>query len=203
MHLFVKSQIVRGVDFYLPVAKKQIYPLIWTFLWKVLIHSTITNITAINTHPLSIYAHFTFASTDNIVIYFTVCSTGNLGNLEKYLSCIRGRLLNRTIRTLHSENISGKYIYIYYLSEDLCATSMYINWCMHKKYSWNMRANANYLFPFASLLRASLEMTWPQTRRTGGFESLLCCLNIGHANMEWYLHSWPRSISTCNTTYGF
>lgn len=58
-----------------------------------------------------------------------------------------------------------------------------------------------HLLPLLSLLRASREITCPQIRRMGGFESVLCCLSIGQANMEWYRLSWPRSISICNKTW--
>lgn len=55
-----------------------------------------------------------------------------------------------------------------------------------------------YLLLFESLPRASREITWPQINLIGGFTSVLCCRKIGQANIEWYLYSLPKSISTYN-----
>lgn len=55
-----------------------------------------------------------------------------------------------------------------------------------------------YLLLFESLPRASREITWPQINLIGGFTSVLCCRRIGQANIEWYLYSLPKSISTYN-----
>ncbi|KAG7241858.1 hypothetical protein INR49_024828 [Caranx melampygus] len=43
-----------------------------------------------------------------------------------------------------------------------------------------------------SLLRASLEMTWPQMSFMGGLLSEVCCRRMGQANTEWYQHFFPR-----------
>lgn len=55
-----------------------------------------------------------------------------------------------------------------------------------------------YFPAFVSLLRASLEMTWPQMSFMGGLLSEVCCLRMGQANTEWYQHFFPRSISICS-----
>lgn len=52
-----------------------------------------------------------------------------------------------------------------------------------------------YFPALVSLLRASLEMTWPQISFMGGLLSEVCCRRIGQANTEWYQHFFPRSIS--------
>jgi len=61
---------------------------------------------------------------------------------------------------------------------------------------WSMWGSSGAHFePLVSFCSASREMTWPQTRRTGGLVSVLCWRRIGHANIEWNRHSGPRSIS--------
>lgn len=63
----------------------------------------------------------------------------------------------------------------------------------------HMAATSLTHFPaFVSLLRASLEMTWPQMSFIGGLLSEVCCLRMGQANTEWYQHFFPRSISICS-----
>lgn len=57
---------------------------------------------------------------------------------------------------------------------------------------------STYFPALVSLLRASLEMTWPQMSFIGGLLSEVCCLRIGQANTEWYQHFFPRSISICS-----
>lgn len=57
---------------------------------------------------------------------------------------------------------------------------------------------STYFPAFVSLLRASLEMTWPQMSFMGGLLSEVCCLRMGQANTEWYQHFFPRSISICS-----
>lgn len=62
--------------------------------------------------------------------------------------------------------------------------------------SWAV--SSTYFPALVSLLRASLEMTWPQMSFIGGLLSEVCCLRIGQANTEWYQHFFPRSISICS-----
>lgn len=61
--------------------------------------------------------------------------------------------------------------------------------------SMNRAVLPTYFPALVSLLRASLEMTWPQMSFMGGLLSEVCCLRIGQANTEWYQHFFPRSIS--------
>ncbi len=61
--------------------------------------------------------------------------------------------------------------------------------------SINLVALLTYFPALVSLLRASLEMTWPQMSFMGGLLSEVCCLRIGQANTEWYQHFFPKSIS--------
>jgi len=69
-------------------------------------------------------------------------------------------------------------------------------WCSAA--GWSMFGNSGAHFvPLVSLLRASREITWPHTSRTGGLFSELCWRRIGQANTEWKWQSEPRSISIC------
>lgn len=52
-----------------------------------------------------------------------------------------------------------------------------------------------YLLEDPSLFKASFDITCPQMSFIGGLVSELCCLRIGHANVEWYLFSESKSIS--------
>lgn len=65
----------------------------------------------------------------------------------------------------------------------------------HCTYQSNQAVLLTYFPALVSLLRASLEMTWPQMSFMGGLLSEVCCLRIGQANTEWYQHFFPRSIS--------
>lgn len=71
---------------------------------------------------------------------------------------------------------------------------------MHISVSWAVLLT--YFPALVSLLRASLEMTWPQISFMGGLLSDVCCLRIGQANTEWYQHFFPRSISICKDRHG-
>ena len=59
------------------------------------------------------------------------------------------------------------------------------------------------LCPTDNLLRASLDMTWPQVSLIGGLLSVVCCFKIGQANMEWYLALGPTSISIGSSSLAF
>jgi len=71
--------------------------------------------------------------------------------------------------------------------------STYFCWTVGVWSMWG--SNGAHLEPLVSFCSASREMTWPQTRRTGGLLSVLCWRRMGHANIEWNRHSGPRSIS--------
>uniref|UniRef100_A0A2M3ZRC9 Putative secreted peptide n=1 Tax=Anopheles braziliensis TaxID=58242 RepID=A0A2M3ZRC9_9DIPT len=57
--------------------------------------------------------------------------------------------------------------------------------------------------PLLSLLRASRDITCPQSSFMGGLSSELCCRRIGQANIEWNRFSGSRSISMGNSSRPF
>ena len=59
------------------------------------------------------------------------------------------------------------------------------------------------LCPTDNLFKASLEIQWPQVNLMGGLVSVVCCLRIGQAKIEWYLLFGPTSISIGNSSFLF
>jgi len=54
----------------------------------------------------------------------------------------------------------------------------------------------NLVLPLGRRFTVSLQSTWPQGSKYGGFVGVLCSLETGQTNIEWYLYFLPRSIST-------
>ena len=57
---------------------------------------------------------------------------------------------------------------------------------------------ATFAYPvLLSFAKLSLAMTWPQLIIIGGFFSVACSFDTGHAKIEWYRFSGGKGISIC------